>query len=215
MTEDDTLRWMRDLINDTAIARIRPGEKPMKRKNAEGFSTWQFYLQRALLNPRFLAAASELFVTRHLLTAKEPFQVAGVMSGAATLVAGIGLEAHRRGLQLNTFMIRKDPKEYGLENVLEGTPLDLPVFLVDDLTSPNHHTMLKGLWALKTHQLRHTNQIFVIVDKRPRGAGNMQSIRHDFDGKVHGLFCLDDFDLTWRSYDATRRKKLEVMSRQT
>ena len=125
--------YIRDYIKENCIYKPDEdyyfGKLPGTRYNS------QFYLASALYNPKILYAIGKEFVRIvDNMPIGDEYQIAGREWSAIPLITylPVHLREHR-GLEINSFMVRKDPKTYGRHNMIEGTPNDLPVLLVDDL----------------------------------------------------------------------------------
>lgn len=204
-TEQSDVEVLRNKINDHCIFRVPSKSKELPAMNGNGYYTWQFYLRTALLDARSLATICRDFWSRYETTyANQPFQIAGVESAAVPIITALVCSAAERGITLNAFTIRKNRKEYGRRNLIEGAPNALPVLFVDDLTSPQHNAFWHGVHALGMHGLVLAEDAYVLVRKQERAVsayietsiGTVQ---------VQSLFTLDDFALEQAAYDAQQR----------
>ena len=62
-----------------------------------------------------------------------PFQIGGLEMGVIPLISAITLEGMRRGTPVNGFIVRKERKETGLGNKIEGAVGDETIIVLDDL----------------------------------------------------------------------------------
>jgi orotate phosphoribosyltransferase len=197
---DDATRRVRNIINDECIVRVPSGSKELPAMQGRGHYTWQFYLRRAVLDPLCLDVVCEDFWSKNCdLFGRCPFQIAGVESASAPLITAILLSGHRRGLGLNAFTIRKHRKDYGRRNLIEGRPTTDPVFIVDDLTSPEHNSFWHAVHAIASHGLALNGLGYVLVLKMRDAESRVISTSL---GPVHiqSLFTLGDFALTVDEY---------------
>lgn len=191
---------LRNKINHHGIFRVPPKSKEMPSMNGTGFYTWQFYLRSALLDARSLQTISNDFWNRFEESYRAcPFQIAGVEAAAVPIITALVCSAAERGITLDAFTIRKERKAYGRRNLIEGSPSDLPVLFVDDLTSPQHNAFWHAVHALSVHGLRLAEDAYVLVRKQesavsPRIATSIGTVT------VHSLFTLDDFALELADY---------------
>jgi len=132
---------LRQLINDNCIYRVPPGSKELPWMEGNGHYGWQFYLRKAVLDPKAIQLIAADFWRRYAPYFKaNPFQVAGVEAAAVPILTAIIWHGFERfGFEVNGFTIRKERKKYGLQNLIEGIPSSEPVLFVDDLTSPAHN----------------------------------------------------------------------------
>lgn len=202
----DEIRIARDLINDNCIVRVPSTSKELPAMGGNGYYTWQFYLREVLLNPLCLKIIGNDFWSKneeHFR--KTPFQIAGVESAAVPIVVAIIMEAERRNIKVNAFTIRKNRKDYGLRNLIEGRPNSEPVFFIDDLTSPKHTAFWHAVYAIKSHRLNLFSEGYVLVLKKTMNESNI--IETSFGSiSIQSLFTLSDFDLSLNDYESRERQ---------
>ena len=120
-----------EFVKENCIHHAKP---PMLGKAPGTRYTSQFYFAALTHNGRMLNNICETF--QYLTTinqlSKEKFQVAGYHWSSLPILGA--LSAFYRG-DLNAFSIRRERKEYGLHNIIEGKPNNLPVLLIDDLAN--------------------------------------------------------------------------------
>jgi hypothetical protein len=164
ITEVEDLRgWLRQYINEYCIYRVKPEDPLLYGNLPNSRYSWQFYLRRGLTNGEVLRVVAKLFWEQFLpLYEAKPFQLAGIETGATPLAAALAFSGPPG---LNCFMIRQDPKKYGLYNRFEGiVDYDLPVLLVDDLCG-SKKSMLKASWRCAENGLSLYNCAFAVVNK--------------------------------------------------
>jgi len=185
MNSIEKREYLRNEIEHKGIYRCEPGTRiPAKAKDK--YYTWQFYLRRCLYDPKFTNAAADLLV--ELLSSRD------VQVGAcedAGVVLGMAI-AERLGTPM--LSIKKQPKAYGLRNILEGPILDLPILLVDDLAGSQ--VTLRSSRQLLTLLGRPVADEYVTLINKTTGT-------HDAyldDMNLVSLFTCDDFKLLWADY---------------
>src|SRR5215813_881281 len=192
-----TRETLRAFINRHCIKRAPPGSKELPSLEDNGFYEWQFYLRSAVLVPQFLAVIANTFWTTYRARfAQSPFQIAGVEQASLPIVTAILLFGAHQGIPVRAFTIRKERKTYGLRNIIEGQPGNLPVVIIDDLTSEYHRSMWHALHVLGSSGLRPYPACFVLVRKQkktdtpiiPSSLGNIT---------IESMFTLDDFNLSY------------------
>ena len=157
---------VRQYINTQCIARVPSASKELPSIDNGSFYRWQFYLRQALLDPVCLSVICDDFWHKYgAMHACTPFQIAGVESASLPLLSALVMHAARFDVCLNAFSIRKQPKSYGRRNVIEGRPSELPVLLVDDLTSPQHNAFWYGVNILSNYRMRLFPYGYVVVWK--------------------------------------------------
>lgn len=191
----DLEEWTRTYIDKICI--VRDTLMPAKKKGS--WYTWMFYLRRGLFDHKFLSAISQMFIYKmERIDPDLNFQISGLETAATPMLAAIPLVARVYGDDINAFVVRKERKEYGLLNIIEGVPNNKPVLMLDDLcnSSASLSQCYKELVALN---LEVYDNAFVLVNKSNKGIHS--ELRHSTDMylpphiKVISLFKLDDFNL--------------------
>lgn len=195
--------WMKHYINEYCIVRntIMPGKIP-----GTTYS-WMFYLRNGLFKKKFMTALSIMFLyqAERNISKKLNFQLSGLETAATPMVTGIPLVLDKMfsGIDINGFIVRKEQKQYGLMNWIEGVPNDKPVLMVDDLCN-SAASMGKCYNVLKNQGLSFLPYAFTIVNKSNKGIHDKYRLESDMylppNFKVVSLFTLDDFGLTGPSH---------------
>jgi orotate phosphoribosyltransferase len=198
--------WTRNYIDKNCIYR---GD-PIPGKIPGTFYTWQFYLRRGLFRYEFLSAISQMFVYKiQNEIGHFDFQISGLETASTPMLAGIPLVSATFGHSINSFSIRKEQKEYGLKNWIEGLPNEKPVMLMDDLCN-SQISMRKAYDILLSHNLPVFDHAFCVVNKVNRGEEFIEKSRTDKHLPKHikmiYLFDLDDFELSNRVFGMHRVK---------
>jgi len=212
---ETSLNWLRKYIDENCIVRGRY----MKGKVPGTNYTWCFYLRKGLYNPEFNKHLAVCF----LYKIKEEvghfdFQLSGLETAATPMITSLPIYAKQLlDIDLHSFIFRKAPKEYGLEEPWEGTPkFDMPVLLCDDLA--NSTMSLKICSDIcRNYEIQKLNYVFVVVNKVNRSYYDMglpeerYSVRehelrqtHDMyldpSVKIISLFDMDEFNLKGASH---------------
>lgn len=183
--------WLRKLIMEEGIVRVPQASKELTEINFQGHYRWQFYLRRVLLNRQVIEAVGAEFWRQH--EDVPPFQLGGIESAGVPVLMSILATAPR---PVNAFIIRKEPKKYGLQNWLEGVPNDLPVVLIDDVTSPVHSAFWSALKVLHNVRLRPAGSMFVVVNKQYAKFNLIATSKGSVEIKF--MFDLDDLEIPIR-----------------
>jgi orotate phosphoribosyltransferase len=127
------------------------------------------------------------------------FQLAGLETGSTPLLAGIPIIGRVVNIDLNAFSVRKERKQYGLLNWVEGLPNDKPVMLIDDLCNSSM-SMKQCYDVCKNEKLEILNYAFCIVNKVNKKIHTEDRVKSDMylppSIKMLYLFDLDDFNLS-------------------
>ena len=196
--------WTRQYINDYCLVR----DTKMPGKIPGTTYTWMFYLRNGLFNKTFMTSISIMFIyqaERHISESLD-FQLTGLETAATPMVVGIPLVLDKLfpNIDISGFIVRKDPKEYGLLNWIEGLENDKPVLMVDDLC--NSSSSLRRCYDILTLHDRFTflPYAFTIVNKSNKEVHDKYRLESDMylppNFKVISLFTLDDFGLTGPSH---------------
>jgi orotate phosphoribosyltransferase len=196
--------WTREYIDSKCIYR---GE-PIPGKIPGTVYTWQFYLRRGLFDYSFLSAISQMFIYKvEREIGNFDFQIAGLESASTPMLAGIPLVCAAFGLDINAFSVRKERKEYGLMNWIEGTPNDKPVMLMDDLCN-SQVSMKRAFDIVQSHDIKVYDYAFCVVNKVNKDETSEEKEKTDKhlpkNIKMMYLFDLDDFNLRNSSFGKYR-----------
>jgi orotate phosphoribosyltransferase len=161
--------------------------------------SWMFYLRRGLFNSQFNFNIGQMFY--YYLERLDPefnFQITGLETASAPMLTAIPMVAQLMGSDLNAFIVRKERKKYGLENIVEGLPNDKPAIMFDDLCNSSV-SLAECLQKLIEEGITVANVAFTIVNKSNEGVHTEQRLKSDMylppEIQVISLFTLDDFNL--------------------
>jgi len=212
---ETSLNWLRKYIDENCIVR----GQFMKGKVPGTTYTWCFYLRKGLYNPEFNKHLAVCFLYK---IKKEvghfDFQLSGLETAATPMVTSLPIYAKQLlDIDLHSFIFRKAPKEYGLEEPWEGTPkFDTPTLLVDDLA--NSTMSLKICSDIcRNYEIQKLNYAFVIVNKVNRSYYDMGLPEEQYSKTEHelrqkhdmyldpnttiiSLFDMDEFNLKGASH---------------
>lgn len=187
--------FVREYIDSKCL--VRNTDMPGKAKGSR--YTWMFYLRNGLFNPEFMFAVAKMFIYRMERIDKDlDFQITGLETAATPMVLGISMVAKYLGEDINAFIVRKDRKEYGLLNALEGIPNGKLCVLMDDLCNSGR-SMAKAFDVLEGEGINVANIAFSIVNKCNSTHSEERKTTDMYLPKgmtVISLFSLDDFGLT-------------------
>ncbi len=100
----------------------------------------------------------------------------GPTLGADPIVAGVCLLAAQEGKTLKGFIIRKEPKKHGRQNLIEGKELSKKdkIIIVDD-TATSGSSLIKSIEALKQSGLKPFKAI-AVVDREEGARDNLAKL---------------------------------------
>ena len=212
---ETSLNWLRKYIDENCIVR----GQYMRGKVPGTNYTWCFYLRRGLYNPEFNKHLAVCFLYK---IKKEvghfDFQLSGLETAATPMITSLPIYAKQLlDIDLHSFIFRKAPKEYGLEEPWEGTPkFNTPTLLVDDLA--NSTMSLKICSDIcRNYEIQKLNYAFVIVNKVNRNYYDMGLPEEQYSKTEHelrqkhdmyldpnttiiSLFDMDEFNLKGASH---------------
>ena len=197
--------WMCEYIDRHCI--IRTGKEidyKMPGKKPDTWYTWQFYLRRGLFDPVFLSVLSQMFIYKiEREIGHFNFQLSGLETGSTPMLAAIPLVAKGYGINLNSFVVRKEQKTYGIKNWIEGRPdKNKPIMLIDDICNSSM-TMEKAKFICEQQEMEVMKVVFAIVNKWSKYNDKDSFENHTRqipDTKVIHFFNCDDWDLFTKSY---------------
>lgn len=120
--------------------------------------------------------------------------VGGLVLGAVPLATSLAIVAYQMSEgkeHWRTFMVRKEPKAYGLGNVIEG---DLRagdrVLIVDDVLTSGK-SIVRAIGSLTQSDLDvSVNHVLVLVDRQEQNG--RQQIEQQYGVQVHSVLTLDE-----------------------
>lgn len=188
--------WVHNYIDTKCIVR----DQEMSGKTPGSTYTWMFCLRNGLFNHQFLINVSQMFIYHmERLDPKFNFQLTGLETAATPMLAAIPMVASVMGIDINSFVVRKERKTYGLLNVIEGIPNNKLAVMIDDLCNSSR-SMAQCLNTLTVENIPVANVAFSIVNKSNEGAHDENRLAGDMylpkEIKVVSLFTLDDFNLS-------------------
>ena len=107
--------------------------------------------------------------------------VGGMTLGADPIAVAVAFEAGKRGMPLQAFIVRKEPKGHGTARWLEGTktfPENAPVLVVEDVVTTGGSS-LKAIQAIREAGFR-VQGLLTVVDREEGGASAFQQAGVDF-----------------------------------
>lgn len=170
----------------TACIRRAPGHRLVSSDGKP--QSWLIDLRPALLDAQFIDWVAEAFWTR--FGQEMPFQIGGMEVAAIPLITALQLKALRLGLQVNAFVIRKQRKEYGAGQRIEGILTDTPIFLIDDLI--NSGASLEAALVALNGRATDVHRVFAVIDFHSEAG---RAWRHRRGIRVDSLFHPRDVGL--------------------
>ena len=214
---DENKEIVRKYIEEHCIFNANPNEHyfgckikgKIPVKTELGAGTYQFFLKRLMYNPEMLERTTILLcdlLVKGIIeqTEFDSLQLCGLESASIPLIISMQQTLLKSGILVNGFTVRKERKNYGLHNIVEGIPQEnIPVAVIDDITN-SLGSVLKCLdVSYKILNLRPAINCYSIVNLK-----NKDIIDYgEYKVKVKSLFELKDFSLGydkekyWRPLD--------------
>ena len=147
------LQWLADFIEHKAVYRSPPGELLLTSANG-GNCAWQFYFPVATLDPEFQRRMAHLFWLQFGARYKaRPFQLCACETGGVPVGCALQAAAYAAKQAVPLFALKKQPKDYGLKNWIEGmVDARRPVLLIDDVVGGGK-TLRQAAERLRTFEL--------------------------------------------------------------
>ena len=192
-----------NFIDEYAIYRTMPDEAPLLGKIPGTLYNWQFYLSQASLFRDINIAMSHLGLDAlHDLYMERPFQIAALDTDGIAIGMGMLMVSgmYEDFNDLHMIRVRKERKEYGKQNIIEGIPKkDLPMLLVDDLMS-SKNTAYNAFYRLRDEEGFDVLDTAYAVIHKNTGEEDHDKYFKMIEGtpdklKVISLFNLSDFHI--------------------
>lgn len=126
----------------------------------------QFYLARALYDPVILQLICENFMDEvYKIYPDNKFQIAGREWSSIPLLTAIPMYYKMNDdIDINAFMVRKERKTYGKNNIIEGSYNNYPVIAVDDLCNSTN-SFLHTRRICDTLHIPVSDYIYAVLNK--------------------------------------------------
>ena len=107
-------------------------------------SEWYVDAKLTTCTARAMPLVGQLFLDKFAQRGWRPKAVGGLTMGADAIAASIAHQSLSRGLAIDSFVIRKEPKKHGMKKFLEGMidPSGAPVVILDDVCTTGGSTVL-------------------------------------------------------------------------
>lgn len=113
--------------------------------------------------------------------------IGGPAAGAIPIAAAVAYHSYEASEPIETFYVRKEPKEHGLRKWVEGySRPDSHVVIVDDVVTTGSSTV-KAIRAAQDHGFRVV-KIFALVDRLEGGNEKLSSLEIPYEA----IFTLHD-----------------------
>lgn len=157
---------------------------------------WQFYTRRGTFNADFSHRLGLLFWDRFLpVFVQRPFQVAACVPSGPPIAIAIQAVARLLEVNVNAFLVRREPKAFGTDNWFDGRALpDVPVLMVDDAAASAPFLLLAAARVQHKLSLSLHYNYFCLVNKVGRGFVRAnQHTENYLNNELVALFTMNNF----------------------
>ena len=152
-------------------------------------SEWYVDAKLTTCSARGIPLVGHLFMDKIIGKGWQPRAVGGLTMGADAIAISIARESLDRGLEIDAFVIRKEPKQHGMKKFVEGisNPAGMPVVILDDVCTTGGSTVA----AIERARLAGMNVLGAVclVD---REMGGEKSIQEDLGCPFERIFRLSE-----------------------
>lgn len=147
-----------------------------------------FDCKRVTLTSEGASLIGDAFLDAILELPERPLAIGGLTHGADPIIGAVMMKANERGIRIDGFYVRKEPKNHGTKNLIENEPAPgSPVVIVDDVVTKGG-SVLKAIEGAKAAGCR-VIAAMTLVD---RLEGGSDAVRKQVSNYV-ALYTLDDF----------------------
>jgi orotate phosphoribosyltransferase len=137
---------------------------------SSGQKTHHYYDLKKIVSDAEGLKLISILMLEEVLKMGDVKSVGGLETGAIPVATAISRESYGNE-NLHSFFVRKQRKEHGLSNLIEGNPVE-PIVVVDDVITKGD-SVLKAIEALKS-KWKHMLGVVSIID-RGGGRQNLKS----------------------------------------
>lgn len=153
-------------------------------------SKFLFQLRQTTLHPEGSALLADIIVD--YMNAHSIKCIGGLVLGAVPIVSAVSVMSHWKKTPVDAFFVRKEPKEHGAKERIDGfINRGQEVLLVDDVATSGG-SILKALNGMKEENaVCRVRKALVIVDRQEGAAENLKN-----EGiELVSIFKKSDFDI--------------------
>ena len=158
----------------------------------------QYYMAKALYNQDFLYNVAMEF---HDIIKKEignfDFQLAGREWSSIPLLVSLPLLLRQyHEININSFMIKRERKTYGIHNYIEGKPNDLPVLIVDDVCNSTNSFKFCYDVLMAEENFKILPYIFAVMNKYEKNSSETAFTEDRYlKARIKPLFIVSGDDI--------------------
>ncbi len=159
---------LRELLADRAVVRGRVT------LSSGIVSEYYFDCKKVTLSSQGAPLVAEAVVNALASISEQPAAIGGLTHGADPIIGAAMMEAARRGLRLEGFYVRKEPKKHGTQRLIENCPApETPVVIVDDVITKGG-SVVQAIDGAESAGCRVVG-VLVLVDRLEGGAEKVRA----------------------------------------
>jgi orotate phosphoribosyltransferase len=150
-------------------------------------SEWYVDAKLTTCTAKAMPLVGRLFLDKFAENGWLPKAVGGLTMGADAIAVSVARESLERGLEVDSFVIRKETKKHGMKRFLEGlaNPADVPVVILEDVCTTGGST-IQALERAREAGLEVLG-VVCLVDREMGGQANIEG---QFGCPFHRIFTL-------------------------
>lgn len=179
-----TIDALRSLLAERAVVRGRIT------LSSGAVSEYYFDCKRVMLSGDGAPLVGDAFVDAIVGLPERPLAIGGLTHGADPIVGAAMMKAAERGLRLDGFYVRKEPKQHGTQQLIENPPAaGTPVVIVDDVVTKGG-SIIKAIDSAERGGCR----VVAVMTLLDRLEGGADAIRQRAPSAHYvPIFTLEDF----------------------
>lgn len=175
-----------DMIRERSF---RMTETPTFKLSSGGMSRFYFNLKPVTHSPMGLRCIGSLFLDKIDETGLRPDAIGGLTMGADPLAVAVALASLQRGPTIEAFVIRKEPKQHGTKQQLEGhVKAGDTVIIVDDVVTTGAST-IKAIKAAEAQDVKILAAIVLLDRCEQNGMDNIRACGYP----AYSILTINDF----------------------
>lgn len=136
-------------------------------------SEYYFDCKRVTLSSGGAQLVGEAVLDAIVSLREQPAAIGGLTHGADPIIGSVMMKAADRGLHLDGFYIRKEPKKHGTQKSIENVPeAGTPVVIVDDVVTKGG-SVIQAIDGAESAGCRVVG-VIVLVDRLEGGTANIK-----------------------------------------
>ena len=193
---ENNKKFLKNYINENCIFRCPPGYYLEDNLPGKKLS-WDFYLKKAIYHQDSLYGIVEYFLSTH----NPNFQYCALETTTGPILSAMQLLGKIKGINVEGFVLRKEPKKFSLKNIIEGDILEKPIIMLDLIV--NSRNNIDRVKDIANKLGLECKIIKAIINKQ---------MVNEYNGlKIESLFLVNEFAMSWDSYYTKKISEEEII----